>query len=97
MISDNLKYMIGLRFDRESERWASRGFRGWYVGFSLYWFSLMFFKRWDPDARCGSGMLCAWTGFVFYYKPNKTLKEGDMIWLHCKKWMWPDYPSPRVQ
>lgn len=88
---NRLRYMIGPYLDVDDKRSTDGGFRGWCVGFGFYWFRLMFFKSWDPDIRYGSGRPCAWTGFVFYYKPNPELKEGDLIWLKCKKWMWADY------
>src|SRR5262245_52381680 len=57
-----LKYMIGPFFDIEREpRRAIPGFPSWYIGFGFYWFSLKFFKRWEPDITYGSGRLCAWT------------------------------------
>lgn len=90
---NKLRYMIGIHFDAEDARRAIYGFKSWYIKFSFYWFSLAFFKRWHPDMRYGRGRLCAWTGFVFYYRPNPDLKEGELIWLKCKKWTWPDYPK----
>lgn len=94
---NKFRYMVGFRFDVEDERRAIEGFKSWYIALGFYWFCLNFFKRWDPDMRYGSGRLCALTGFVLYYKPNPELKEGDLIWLKCKKWMWPDYPKNQVR
>jgi hypothetical protein len=76
--------MLGPSFDSQDE--------GFYIQLAFYWFAITFFKRWDPDVRYGDGSRIPWTGFVFYYKPNPSLKEGDLIWLRCKKWMWPDHP-----
>src|SRR5262245_9315767 len=94
----SLKYMIGPRFGiiKEGDRFFN-GFISWYVGFGFYWFCLNFFKRWEPNTSYESGRLCAWTGFVLYFSPNNQVQEGDLIWLKCKKWMWPDYPKATSQ
>lgn len=97
-MNEKLKYMLGFKYDVAEEKLqAFYGFKSWYIGICLYWFSITFFKRWEPDIKYGSGRLCSWTGFVLYYKPNPNLVEGELIWLKCKKWMWPDYPKFRKE
>jgi len=76
-----LRYLIGPLFIREKGRW--------YFKLGFYWFSITLWRRWHPEMRYLDGPPCPWNGITFYYKLNPELKEGELIWLKNKRWMWP--------
>ena len=82
---NKLRFMIGPKFVSFNGSWC--------IALNLYWFSLMFFKRWHPDIFYYDGSPSPWSGFVFNYNLNPVATEGDLIWLNSKKWLWPSHPK----
>lgn len=82
---NKLRYMLGPVFVRLGNSWCA--------GLRFYWFSIFFYKRWDPDLFYGDGNPCPWTGFVLCYRPSHATLAGAQIWLKSKRWFWLDYPK----
>lgn len=76
-----LRHMIGPYFFKAYEG------SGWCFKFGFYWFSIMFFKAWNPKIRYEWDTVTPWTGFMFNYNPTPNLKEGNLIWQKSKKWI----------